>query len=181
MLDLIFALKFVHVLAAATMFGVWLCLAIVMISGHRSGNPSVVAVTMQFIVDVEKWVMAPAIAAQPVSGFPLAWAIGLSPLNEFWIVVSLGLFVIAVACWLAAFRIETRVRGLSRQSALEAVALPTDYRRMLHAWSALAVARSTGDHRNFCFDDLAAAGRLSSAGRQTRRQTICTLRDRKAS
>lgn len=69
MLDLIFALKFVHVLAAATMFGVWLCLAIVMISGHRSGNPSVVAVTMQFIVDVEKWVMAPAIAAQPVSGF----------------------------------------------------------------------------------------------------------------
>ena len=41
--------------------------------------------------------------------------------------------------------------------------------------------RSTGDHRNFCFDDLAAAGRLSSAGRQTRRQTICTLRDRKAS
>jgi hypothetical protein len=83
MLDLIFALKFVHVLAAATMFGVWLCLAIVMISGHRSGNPSVVAVTMQFIVDVEKWVMAPAIAAQPVSGFPLAWAIGLSPLNEY--------------------------------------------------------------------------------------------------
>src|SRR5262249_49336957 len=135
-----FALKFVHVLAAATMFGVWLCLAIVMILGHRSGNPSVVAVTMQFIVDVEKWVMAPAIAAQPASGFPLAWAIGLSPLNEFWIVVSLGLFVIAVACWLAAFRIETRVRGLSRQSALEAVALPTDYRRMLHAWSALAAA-----------------------------------------
>ena len=140
MLDLIFALKFVHVLAAATMFGVWLCLAIVMILGHRSGNPSVVAVTMQFIVDVEKWVMAPAIAAQPASGFPLAWAIGLSPLNEFWIVVSLGLFVIAVACWLAASRIETRVRGLSRQSALEAVALPTDYRRMLHAWSALAAA-----------------------------------------
>src|SRR5262249_54787022 len=71
------------VLAAVTMFGVWLCLAIVMISGHRSGNPSVVAVTMQFIVDGEKWVMAPAIAAQPVSGFPLARAIGLSPLNEY--------------------------------------------------------------------------------------------------
>jgi len=189
MLDLIFALKFVHVLAAATMFGVWLCLAIVMISGHCSGNPSVVAVTMQFIVDVEKWVMAPAMPHSPCQDFHLpgrsvfrrSTNIGLSPLNEFWIVVSLGLFVIAVACWLAAFRIETRVRGLSRQSALEAVALPTDYRRMLHAWSALAAARSTGDHRNFCFDDLAAAGRLSSAGRQTRRQTICTLRDRKAS
>jgi uncharacterized membrane protein len=138
MLDLIFALKFVHVLAAATMFGAWLCLAVVMLRGHRSGNPSVVAVTTQFVVDVEKMVMAPAIAAQPMSGFPLAWAIGLSPVNEFWIVVSLGLFVVAVACWLAAFRVETRVRRLSRQSALNAVALPDDYRSMFHVWSALA-------------------------------------------
>jgi uncharacterized membrane protein len=140
MLDLILALKFVHVLAAAAMFGVWLCLAVVMLRGHRSGNPSVIAVTTQFIVDVEKMVMAPAVAAQPASGFPLAWAIGLSPLNEFWIVVSLGLFVIAVACWLAAFRLETRVRRLSRQAALNAVALPDDYRRMFRLWSALAAA-----------------------------------------
>ncbi len=140
MLDLIFAFKFVHVLAAATMFGAWLCLAIVMLRGYRSDNPSVIAVTMQFILDVEKMVMAPAFAAQPISGFPLAWAIGLSPLNEFWIVVSLGLFVVAVACWLAAFRIETRVRRLSRESALNATALPDGYRRTFRAWSALAAA-----------------------------------------
>lgn len=140
MLDLILALKFVHVLAAATMFGVWLCLAMVMLRGHRSGNPPVIAVATQFVVDVEKMIMAPAVAAQPASGFPLAWAIGLSPLNEFWIVVSLGLFVVAVACWLAAFHVETRVRRLSRQSALNGVALPDDYRRMFQLWSALATA-----------------------------------------
>ena len=138
MLDLIFAFKFVHVLAAAMMFGVWLSLAAVMLLGHRSGNPPVVAVTAQFVVDIEKMIMAPAIAAQPASGFPLAWAIGLSPLNEFWIVVSLGLFVIAVVCWLGAFRVETRIRRLSRQAALAAVALPNEYRRMFQAWSALA-------------------------------------------
>jgi uncharacterized membrane protein len=140
MLDLIFALKFVHVLAAATMFGTWLCLAIVMLRGHRSGNPSIIAVATQFVVDIEKMVMAPAIAAQPISGFPLAWAIGLSPLSEFWVMVSLALFVVAAACWLAAFRVETRIRRLSRQSALDAVALPDEYRRMFPAWSALATA-----------------------------------------
>jgi uncharacterized membrane protein len=138
MLDLILALKFVHVLAAAIMFGVWLCVAVVMLLGHRSGNPPVVAVTAQFVVDIEKMIVAPAIAAQPVSGFPLAWAIGLSPLSEFWLVASLGLFVTAVVCWLGAFRIETRIRKLSRQAALGAVALPDDYRRMFHTWSALA-------------------------------------------
>jgi uncharacterized membrane protein len=122
------------------MFGVWLCLAIVMLRGHRSDNPSVVAVTTQFVVDVEKMVMAPAIAAQPISGFPLAFAIGLSPLSEFWIAVSLGLFAVAVACWVAAFRVELGVRRLSRQSALDAVTLPHDYRRMFRAWSGLAAA-----------------------------------------
>jgi uncharacterized membrane protein len=138
MLDLIFALKFVHVLAAATMFGAWLSLTVMMLLGHRSGNPSVIAVTSQFAVEVEKIVVGPAIAMQPISGFPLAWAIGLSPLNEFWVVLSLGLFAVAVACWIAAFRIETRIRSLSRQSALRAVALPGHYRRIFHTWAAIA-------------------------------------------
>jgi uncharacterized membrane protein len=128
------------VIAAATMFGVWLCLTIMMLLSHRSRNPSVIAVTTRFVVEVEKMIVAPAIAVQPLSGFPLAWAIGLSPLNEFWILVSLGLFVIAVVCWLAAFHIETRIREMSRQSALRAVALPDDYRRTFHAWSAIAAA-----------------------------------------
>ena len=140
MLDLIFALKFVHVLAAATMFGGWLCLSIMMLLGNRSRNPSVIAVTTQFVVDAQKIIVAPAIVVQPLSGFPLAWAIGLSPLGEFWIVVSLGLFVVAVACWLAAFRIETRIRRLSRQCAMQAVALPIDYRRISQTWSVIAAA-----------------------------------------
>jgi uncharacterized membrane protein len=140
MLELIFTFKFVHLLAAATMFGVWLCLAVVMLLGHRSRNPSVVAVTTQFVVDIEKMIVAPAIVMQPLSGFSLAWTIGLSPLNEFWIVVSLALFGLAVACWLAAFRVETRIRRLSRQSALNAVALPDDYRRLFSTWLALTAA-----------------------------------------
>lgn len=138
MLDLIFTLKFIHVLATAAMFGAWLCLAMVMLRGHRSDNPSVISVTAQFVVDLEKMVMAPAIAIQPASGFPLAWAIGLSPLNEFWIVASLVLLVLAFACWLAGFRIEIRIRSLSRRSALDGVALPDDYRRLFRVWFTVA-------------------------------------------
>ena len=54
MIDIIFAIKFVHVLAAATMFGTWLCLAAFMLLAHRSGNTSVVALIAQFVVSVEK-------------------------------------------------------------------------------------------------------------------------------
>ena len=80
MLDLIFTIKFVHVLAVALTFGTWFCLAIFMLLAHRSGNTSVVALTSQFVVKVELMVVAAAMVLQPLSGIPLAYAIGLSPL-----------------------------------------------------------------------------------------------------
>lgn len=140
MLDLIFAIKFVHVLAVTVASGTWLCLAIFMVLAHRSGNTSVVAVTSQFVVRIELMVVASAIALQPLSGFPLALAIGLSPLSEIWIVMSSALYVVVVACWLAAVRIETHIRGLTRQAALEGVPLSVAYRRLFHGWLTLAGA-----------------------------------------
>ena len=139
MLDLIFALKFVHVLAAAAMFGAWLCIAAFMLLAHRSRNPSVVAVTSQFVVSVEKIVVAAAIALQPISGYPLGLAIGLSPLNEFWIDLSFVFYAAILTCWLGVFRIEILIRRLSREEALNAVPLSQDYRRLFRAWSVLAV------------------------------------------
>ena len=91
MIDLILAIKFFHVLTAAAMFGTWLGIAGFMLLAYRSGNPSVVALVAQFAIRMELFVVAAALALQPVGGFPLAWAIGLAPLNEFWIDASLAL------------------------------------------------------------------------------------------
>jgi uncharacterized membrane protein len=144
MIDVIFAIKFVHVLAAAVMLGTWLCLAVFMVLAHRSGNPSVIAVTSQFVVSVELMVMAAALALQPLSGVPLAWAIGLSPLGELWILVSLALYALIFCCWLAAVRIEIRIRGLTRDAALNAQPLGNAYRRSFRAWSVLAFPALAG-------------------------------------
>ena len=138
MIDLILAVKFVHVLFAAAMFGTWLGIAGFMLLAHRSGNPSVVALVAQFAVRIELYVVAPALALQPISGFPLAWAIGLTPLNEFWIDVSLVLYVAIVAAWLVSLRIEIRLRNMARQAALDRVPLADNYPRLFRIWFALA-------------------------------------------
>lgn len=137
-MDLIFAIKCVHLLAAAVMLGTWLCLAIFLVLAHRSGNTSVVALTAQFVVNVELTVMASAFALEPISGFPLAWAIGLSPLGEFWIVVSLFFYAAILGCWVAAVRIEMRIRGLTREAALNGVPLSSAYRQLFRKWRLLA-------------------------------------------
>ncbi len=138
MIDLIFAIKFVHVLAAAVMFGTWLGIAVFMLLAHRSGNTSVVALTSRFAVSVEKIVMIAAIALQPISGFPLAWAIGFSPLDEFWIELSLALYIAVIAAWLAVLRIEIRIRNIAGQAALDGVPLPDAYWGLFRLYSALA-------------------------------------------
>jgi uncharacterized membrane protein len=134
MIDLILAVKFIHVLFAAAMFGTWIGLAGFMLLAYRS----VVALVAQFAVRIELFVVAAALALQPISGFPLAWAIGLTPLNEFWIDVSLVLYVAVVAIWLVSLRIEIRLRNLARQAALSRGTLADDYPRLFRIWFALA-------------------------------------------
>jgi len=136
-MDLIFALKFVHVVAAAAMFGTWLALAIFMQLAHRSGNTAVVALTARFVVSVELIVMVAAMVLQPISGFALAGAIGLSVPDEFWIVVSLVIYGLVAVAWLAALGIEFRIRKLTRQAALDAAPLPDAYRRLFRFYCVL--------------------------------------------
>jgi uncharacterized membrane protein len=138
MLDLIFTIKFVHVIAIAAMVGGWSVLAIFMLLAHRSGNTSVVALTSQFVVRVELTVVAAAIALQPISGFPLAYAIGLSPLRELWIDISIVLYAAIVACWIAALRVEIAIRETTRSAALEGQPLAAAYRRQFRRWCWLA-------------------------------------------
>jgi uncharacterized membrane protein len=139
MIDAIFAIKFVHVLAAAAMLGTWLGLAAFMWLAHRSKNTSVVALISQFVVTVEKTVMIPAILLQPLSGFPLAYAIGLQPFGELWILISLAFYAAIVVCWILAMRAEIRIRDLAREAALQSEPLPKSYRQKFRTWRLLAV------------------------------------------
>jgi len=139
MLNLIYALKFVHMLAAGAMFGAWLAIAVFMVLGHCAQNPSVVAVVSRFVVRVELFITAAAIVLQPITGILLASAIGLSPSDQFWIMLSLAIFAVVVLCWLAALIIEIRVRNLTREATLGGQPLPPAYGKLFRLWSALAL------------------------------------------
>jgi uncharacterized membrane protein len=138
MIDIILAIKFVHVLFAAVMVGTWLGAAAFMVFAHRSGNPSVIALVSQFAVRLELFFVAPAIVVQPISGFPLGNVIGLSPADDFWIDGSIVIYAIVVVAWLAALRMEFRIRSLARDAALAGTRLTDAYPRLFRIWLALA-------------------------------------------
>ena len=135
MINLIFAIKFVHVVAAAAMFGTALGLAVFMLLADRSGNASVIAVTSRFAIGIETMVMIPALALQPISGFPLVSTIGLS-FGEFYLLI--------VAGWLAVLLLEIRIRDLTKEAALNRKPLPDAYHGVFRLYTMLVWPTLTG-------------------------------------
>ena len=99
-MQFIFFYKFIHVLGASVLFGTGLGIAFFMFMANRTGHAGVIAIVARFVVIADLIFTATAVVVQPVSGVALAWAIGLSPLDEPWIVLSLLLYVVVGLCWL---------------------------------------------------------------------------------
>ncbi len=136
-MELIFIYKFIHVLGASVLFGTGLGIAYFMLMADRTGHAGVIAVIARFVVLADLIFTATAVVVQPVSGWLLARSIGLSPLEESWIVISLLLYVLVGLCWLPVVFIQMRMRKLAHEAAVEAKPLPEAYRRLFRIWFVL--------------------------------------------
>jgi uncharacterized membrane protein len=143
MLDVILALKFVHMIAMAVMFGAWTCIALFMLLAYRSGKAPLAALTTRFVVRAELTLMIPVIALQPLVGYPLAVAIG-DRLDEYWLEASVAIYAAVVAAWLANLIIALRLRKVTHAAALSGKALPEPSRRLFFVWSAISLAGLAG-------------------------------------
>ena len=143
LLDTIYALKFVHMIAIAVLFGTWLTIAVFTLFARRSRNTSVVAVTALFVVRAEFMLMLPAVVLTPLAGYPLATAIGAN-LDEYWIEVSGAIYAAVAVVWLANLMVERRIRKVTQGAAVNGKPLPDSYRRLFRIWCAITFAGLAG-------------------------------------
>lgn len=133
-MELIYVFRFVHLIGASVLFGTGLGIAFFMFMAHRTGHAGVIAVTARFVVVADLIFTATAVVLQPISGVALAWVIGLSPLQEPWIVLSILLYILVGLCWLPVVFIQMRIRKLAQDAALQATPLPAEYHRLFRIW-----------------------------------------------
>ncbi len=143
MLDTIYAIKFVHMIAIAVMFGTWLAIVLFMVLAQRSRNTSVVAVTVLFAVRAEFMLMLPAIVLTPLTGVLLAEAIG-AHLDEYWTEVSSAIYAAVALAWLGNLVVERRIRSITQAAAVNGKPLPESYRRLFRFWCVIALAALSG-------------------------------------
>jgi uncharacterized membrane protein len=128
-------LKYFHVIGAMVILGTGAGIAFFMVMAHLSRDAIFIARTAAVVVLADMIFTATAIVAQPMTGYLLVRATGLS-LSEGWLVASLALYGIAGMFWLPVIWMQTRMRDLAAAAASTGTPLPTLYHRFFRLWFA---------------------------------------------
>jgi uncharacterized membrane protein len=155
-MDLYSFYKTVHILSSTVLFGTGLGTAFHMWRADRTGDVRVIANAARQTVLADWLFTAPAVIIQPLTGFLLiyeagyaldeAWImlslglyvlIGACWLPVVWIMLSLGLYVLIGACWLPVVWLQIRMRNLAAAALDDGAEPPPLYRRYMRLWFAL--------------------------------------------
>ena len=128
-------LRYAHVTGAIVLLGTGTGIAFFMLMAHRTGDAAHIAATAGTVVTADAIFTATAVLLQPLTGWWLARELGYS-LLEPWIVLSLGLYVVAGLFWLPVVWIQMRLRDLARGAAAAGTTLPDAYHRLFRIWFA---------------------------------------------
>jgi uncharacterized membrane protein len=132
--DLYLALKFLHVIGAAILFGTGLGIAFFLFRAERKEDPVAIAATLRTVVVADYLFTATAAVVQPVTGLMLVHLGGYA-LDQTWILASLALYVLVGLCWLPVVAIQIKMRDLvERALATKEGSLPPRYHRLARLW-----------------------------------------------
>ena len=128
-------LKYLHVIGATVILGTGAGIAFFMLMAHLSRDAAFVARTAGIVVLADVIFTATAVIAQPLTGYLLIRAAGMSVMDG-WVVASLVLYGVAGAFWLPVVWMQVRMRDLATQAAAGGKDLPAAYDRLFRWWLA---------------------------------------------
>lgn len=130
-------LKTLHMLSSAVLFGTGLGSAYYALRAWRGGELAVIAATFRHLVTADWLFIVTSALLQPIIGLALAYVAGW-PLNQLWLLWSMGLFVLAGLCWLPVLWLQIRLRDMAVQALGAGTPMPALASRYMAIWSALA-------------------------------------------
>ena len=135
-MSLYLLLKTLHILSATLLFGFGLGSAYYALRAWRSGNLQVIATTFRHLVTADWLFIATTAVFQPLSGLALAKVAGW-PLNQLWLLWSVGLFVFAGLCWLPVLWLQILVRNMAAKALRDGTELPQRAHLYMRIWFVL--------------------------------------------
>jgi uncharacterized membrane protein len=132
------AIKWLHILSSTLLFGTGLGSAFYMFFSSLTRDVRAIAVVVRYVVIADWAFTTPTIILQPATGFYLLHLGGID-WRSTWIIASIGLYLLAGACWLPVAWMQIRMRDMARAAAQSGTELPALYWRYLRWWVALGI------------------------------------------
>jgi uncharacterized membrane protein len=132
-------LKWVHVLSSTILFGAGVGSAFHLFAASVRRRTGGVAAGARNVVLADWLLTTPTAILQPVTGVALVHKAGL-PFSTPWVAWSLGLYVVAIACWLPVVVMQIRMRSVAEAAEARHAPVPAAYDRLFHWWTALGLA-----------------------------------------
>lgn len=130
-------IKTLHILSATVLFGTGLGTAFFMWRANLTGEVRVIASVAKQVVLADWLFTTPTVIFQPLSGAWLVYAAG--NVWSGWVIYSLGLYLLAAACWLPVVWLQFRMRDIANNASQRNQALPPLYWRYARTWFCLGV------------------------------------------
>jgi uncharacterized membrane protein len=129
-------IKWLHILSSVLLAGTGFGTAFYLFFANRSGSIAAQAVVARLVVKADLWFTTPAIFIQPLSGLWLATTAGW-PLTAPWLMLSIGLYLLAGACWLPVVWLQLRLSDMAQKAVATSQPLPALYWRYARWWESL--------------------------------------------
>jgi uncharacterized membrane protein len=130
--------KWLHVLSSTILFGAGVGSAFHLFAATMRKEVPGIATATRNVVLADWLFTTPAAIFQPASGLWLVHLLGL-PWRTPWVLWSLVLYAVAIACWIPVVWIQLRLRDNAVAAHAASCALPEDYWNLWRWWVALGL------------------------------------------
>lgn len=132
-MDWYFIIKTLHIISSTILFGTGLGIAFFMLRSHFTDNLQEKFFAARNTVLADYFFTAPAVIAQPLTGF---WLIsqGGHGWTDLWLVATYIIYAIAGLCWLPVVWIQIQLKNMLTHSVQTGEALPDRYDTLFRTW-----------------------------------------------
>lgn len=132
-------LKWIHILSSTILFGAGVGSAFHLFAATLRRRTAGIATGTRNVVIADWLLTTPAAIVQPATGLWLVHKMGV-PYSTGWIAWSLGLYAVAMACWLPVVWMQMRMRDIAAGAEDAGQPIPAAYDRLFHRWVVLGFA-----------------------------------------
>ncbi len=129
-------IKWLHIVSSTILVGTGLGSAFYFFFTMRHGTLAEFAFVARWVVRADWWLTTPTVILQPLTGVLLI-QLGNWPVESYWLVTSISLYILAGLCWLPVVFLQIRMRDLAslylsqrtqNETQLKTVNLRNDFR-----------------------------------------------------